>query len=792
MSAMLPNGSAVSRRDGALKPRSCLLLLAMLPFGFFWPVTLGRKVFADGDLFFYNYPLLHTTAAQWRAGHVPLWNDYLFGGTPLLASMQAGVFYLPNALFLVLPAWLAYGQSILLHYSLIGVFTFLYLRALRLRPEAGLVGGLTFMLGGFTLANLGHVSTLRTLPWLPLMLYAFERWRQQGDRLAVALGGIAAGLMVLAGHPQIPLYAFALLTTYALWFAAAASGTARWRLCAGLLAILGVGAGLSAVQTLTTLQALPEYLRPGEGGYEYFSKHSLHPLMLANLVLPQLIPSNMAEQAVYLGIAPLLLVLVSARAPHAWGRHRAYFAVIAGGGLALAMGEHAPLHPWMHRVPLYRAFSAPARNWFEVSFALAALSALGTQALLAEETAARARRLCMRVVAGFALLLLAGTLAVAGVQRYQLGLPDAGLALADVRLSDVALLARVPYLVVSLVLLAVIAGMRARLGLRIAWLLLPPWIATDLLSFGGSLYALHEPAVFTEPPASLRALPRDAAPFRIVTLEMGEGIPESKELLARNYNAVAGVQSVNGFDSLMLRQLAEASGGILPTYGVVAGKPAWGQPRFQRLLDLLNTRFVLVPARSRLMLDPERFRPVFRSSSVVIYENRGALPRFLFLFEAWRVTHEQAIAALATGRIGRQEFLPHMALVETPTGGIGPPGFGRGPRPPAGVLAGTRIEPLSLAPSDVRLRAQSPADAVLVHATNYAPGWRAYVDGAPAPLYRVDGLLQGVALPAGRHEVRFVYRPGGFVAGAAISAMTLLLVGAGAWRQALRNAKEAP
>jgi hypothetical protein len=73
----------------------------------------------------------------------------------------------------------------------------------------------------------------------------------------------------------------------------------------------------------------------------------------------------------------------------------------------------------------------------------------------------------------------------------------------------------------------------------------------------------------------------------------------------------------------------------------------------------------------------------------------------------------------------------------------------------------------------VRLEVESPADGVLVNATNHARGWRAELDGVEVPLLRVDGFLQGVALPAGRHEVRFRYRPRAFFAGAAISALTL-------------------
>jgi hypothetical protein len=39
------------------------------------------------------------------------------------------------------------------------------------------------------------------------------------------------------------------------------------------------------------------------------------------------------------------------------------------------------------------------------------------------------------------------------------------------------------------------------------------------------------------------------------------------------------------------------------------------------------------------------------------------------------------------------------------------------------------------------------------------PGWRAIVDGKPAPVETVGGLLRGVRLPAGEHEVYFLFRP---------------------------------
>ena len=48
---------------------------------------------------------------------------------------------------------------------------------------------------------------------------------------------------------------------------------------------------------------------------------------------------------------------------------------------------------------------------------------------------------------------------------------------------------------------------------------------------------------------------------------------------------------------------------------------------------------------------------------------------------------------------------------------------------------------------------------MLVLSDAYYPGWTATVDGQPAPIYRVDGALRGVIIPAGFHDVRFQFRP---------------------------------
>ncbi len=63
-----------------------------------------------------------------------------------------------------------------------------------------------------------------------------------------------------------------------------------------------------------------------------------------------------------------------------------------------------------------------------------------------------------------------------------------------------------------------------------------------------------------------------------------------------------------------------------------------------------------------------------------------------------------------------------------------------------------------ITPEDVRVTVDTSTPAVVVVRNSYDAGWSATVDGRPAPLLATDYLVQGVAVPAGRHEVRLVYR----------------------------------
>jgi len=75
----------------------------------------------------------------------------------------------------------------------------------------------------------------------------------------------------------------------------------------------------------------------------------------------------------------------------------------------------------------------------------------------------------------------------------------------------------------------------------------------------------------------------------------------------------------------------------------------------------------------------------------------------------------------------------------------------------------------------LRLHVQARCRALLVVSETYYPGWRAYVDGKPAPVIEAFGAFRSVVVPAGEHEVIFAYIPLAVWVGAALSALGVLL-----------------
>jgi hypothetical protein len=76
-------------------------------------------------------------------------------------------------------------------------------------------------------------------------------------------------------------------------------------------------------------------------------------------------------------------------------------------------------------------------------------------------------------------------------------------------------------------------------------------------------------------------------------------------------------------------------------------------------------------------------------------------------------------------------------------------------------------------PDTMEVAVEAPSNGWLRVLESHDPGWSATLDGAAVPIVRSESFLMAVAVPSGRHEVRFVYRTPGRLGGALLSLVSL-------------------
>ena len=156
------------------------------------------------------------------------------------------------------------------------------------------------------------------------------------------------------------------------------------------------------------------------------------------------------------------------------------------------------------------------------------------------------------------------------------------------------------------------------------------------------------------------------------------------------------------------------------------------------------------------------FRPSEPVGSAFVHRNPNALPRARLAGRpVYVATAAEGVKALeALGPESRKRL-----IVEDPS---------RSLSPSAEVSGTARI--VTDLPELVVVETESPGPAYLVLADTFDPGWSATVDGTPAPIHPAYVAFRAVALPPGNHTVVFRYRPAGFLAGLAVSAVGLVAV----------------
>ena len=733
--------------------------LALATTGFFWRLLFSPKVWmpvGGGDLVSFLYPVYSFAARSLKAGDVPLWNPYLYGGAPFAADNQSGLFYPINLAFFLLWPRLDYRAMELLavaHFYLAGVCAYLGFRYIEHQPLkrwAALAGAAAFMFSDLFVTHFGNLNMIACAAWLPLIFCLFRR-ALDGKRFKLAIGaGVFLGFAALAGHIQPLLYIVLAIGLYFL-FHIYSHRRCSWRtlfhMVFLLILTLGVALGVAALTLIPGYEMSRLSLR-ADLAYQDASEYSLPPVALVGLVVPGIFgrgpggywgPWSRVEVG-YVGILPLVLAgLALLLRRDSSTRFLALLAVLT---LFLAFGNFAILHGWVYRfVPGFNLIRAPARFVYLLDFALAGLAALGLDALL--RPIPHSNRRTWRQVLRFSPFIVFSIALVA------LSLAYATLLYSQDKAPEVFahLLTGTSGIVFALLLLGCGLAMlylrsRHRVSQTTLGLMAFSLIVFDLGSLGAYTdLELNDPTAGFEHPAAIAFLRSDPEYYRIDTRT------EVWDVWQPDLSLLHGIFDVWGiYNPLVLADYHR--------YWESLGS------RSSPLYDFLNAKYVV--GHKDVVLDWEKFALDFQADpDINIYKNTTVLPRAFVVHKSWSVPdQEQAFTA-----IHRADFDPATTVVVE--GGSTLDGDGLG-------VSEARIA--SFSNNEIKVEASCSVPGYLVMSEVYYPGWKVEVDGQPADLKRANYAFRAVFLPPGTHQVRFYFQPRSWEAGVVCSSITWIVL----------------
>ncbi len=739
----------------------CLLII--LPILFHWriltPNTLDRGSFPQGDFAEQFYAFARFAYDELAQGRLPLWNPYTYAGHPFLADVQSAVFYPPSLLIMFIASffggfslyWLEW-QAVL-HFSLAGVFTFLFAhhilalenadassrftphasRALH-TPLAAFLSAITFAFGGYLTAYPSQqLAVLETDVWLPLILLCISRAVESQAKTSFAirhslLAGFFLGIALLAGHPQSALYV--LLVSIAFMAFHGRRQNWRWRaLILRSLVMLVVALGISAAQWLPSLEFMQLSSRSHLNYTDYARGFELFdPLQM-------LLPGSVSFYSpLYIGIAPLALIV--------WGVWHAYhtktratrraitfwlgMAIVA---LLLSFGGNLFFYPILYLfAPAFNLFRQQERAAFIVSLAMALLAGYG--ALMLTSALPRDWQRHLRQFARWSVGLLCGALVFFLLtyfawQNVQLARASPFRAASE----------RAMWLVLMLLLLTSVLWLRVWGRLKRG-----RWLAVVVVITLLDLFTINwqtnfqpiPPEARTRAPAFLAPLLADTTLFRTF----------NEYRIFGNFGAPFRIEDTWGASPLRLARYEQFH--KLP---------------MERLWALLNVQYVIT------------WRKTLNVPSEIVASEPINEPETTYVHRLFKVSPRAALVSRITVVSSQDETLK---LLGSPDFDFTQQAILAAPLATALGDEVGRITFVSRTASSSIWETQASTPLLFVLSENDYPGWRAFVDGQATPIIRANFVMMAVPVPAGNHRIAFVFDPISVKLGFVISVLTLM------------------
>ena len=702
--------------------------------------------------------------AEWwnRLGHVPLWNPEILGGMPYLAAIATGDVLYPTAVILrhFLPTTTATNVGFFIHYVLAGLFTYLFLRSLRVSWTGSVIGGVAYQLSGIVASYVqpGHDGKLVVSALMPLVLLGFVLGMRDRRPAGYALAAIGVGVSILTQHVQITYYLLIMAGLFALYLTFGVGPlppVERVRRLALALGAVVLGFGIAAIQLLPAFAHMPLSARAVsvQGGFEGATSYAIPWVHIPEFFLKQFVgwgypgdpgstywgSNGLKLHSEYLGLPVIALAILGAAGGSTDRRLRRW---LAGSGLLfllIVLGSGTPFYRlWWSLMPYVKQMRAPGMAFFVVAFIVACFAAFGIERLERRTDEQRCLSQVRAWLIGAGVIVL---LAAAGVFG-NMARAWAGARAGAVVPSSITIGAVTSALALALVAAIVWAGIRQRLRPGHWAILLALVVGADLWinarpfwTYSTEDKTLYRPDQIIE---RIKAAP-GKEPGRV--LDLGGTYP-GDVLMAFDVPQLLGVHGME------LRYFDE----------VMGGRNEWRNLGNLHLWEMFAVRWVIAPAAAQGLDSIPGFARVLSNTTTSagrqaqLFERRTPVPYALVVPAAVSLDSASIVAAVADPRMAYDRIV----LLDVRAGATAP--ITQMPPPSPARASVEHWEPGRMT---IALDPAPAAAGYLLVSENWYPDWRATVDGTPAKLLRGNWTLITVPIPAGakRIELAFVSTP---------------------------------
>jgi Bacterial membrane protein YfhO len=756
---MEKNDDQVNFKIFRLKKNSLgTLILLAIGLTFFAPMLFGNKAIFYRDFTFVTFPFRFFLAQIFHEGAIPYWNSNVYAGMPFMAGFHAGVFYPPSILFFLQDTVLAINLFYLLHFLILGIFSFLLARSWGISFVAALCCGITGMLSGFIVASTLLSNFFMAAVWLPLVFWLFHQfWVRHHIGYFIGLV-VAIAAQTLAASPELSIMTLVLLYAHSLYFlprAPGVTGVVRMTAPLGLAVILALG--LSALQLIPTAKLMEHSLRDQGITYENHVQSSLEASKLSTLVLspdyeglldtrdyPSWFPGFL--HTIYMGVLALVFVLLG----FIFRREKpiGFWLVVFVLGLFLSFGKFNPMYetvyPW---VPLLDLFRFPEKYFFISSFAAVFLSGYVLDALIQK---IEKRQLKIIPILTVLVVLLGVILILARWHSYL----DPKLPLTVLLIFGCSL-AMFYYKKFNRTVFTAVVCLLVLIDLSAKDLQLMPTIdrkfyeekplVMDIVGDSFGKYRIYSGRIAKTPNPDMNP----PGPTWMDELFL------AKQYLRPFTGMVLGVEHAGGHPGLGL----ELRKHLVWFYALIDAPP---DKRF-RILKRSNVKY-WIDGDSLTQFNAEG-TPLIVPVRVKIWED--ALPR---AYLVGRIKLEEESKILDTYYDESFDPLSEVLLSQ-------PVNFEPSPR-----FDGT-VEEVTYRPNHVTVKTVQQGKGFLVLMDSYFPGWTVKVDGEAKPIVRANHFYRAVQLDSGAHTLEFDYFPEGFKVGLIVSSIVcIILMALPLWR----------